>query len=306
MADTKITQMPEATTLTGTEIIPMVQAGVNAQQTLENTIVQTVAVTQNLGLNTTSPNDYGPGWSTLTVGGVNTIKDATSGGEIDVVGADGSVTWLYQDGPNFNIEAQGASGAINMYAAAGLTFNTELVTPKLTGYLYGNGAGGTVTASTSIPPDAVDTKYGSFFDSTTQTNGGATSANVMTFNTTDLTNGVSIVTNSQITLATAGVYNIQFSSQFSRAGGTGFSTVNVWLSKNGANVPSSNTQVNVPNSGGKAVASWNFLVNASAGDYYELYWSSTDTSVVMFHIDSEINPTRPSIPSVILTVNQIA
>ena len=128
----------------------------------------------------------------------------------------------------------------------------------------------------------------------------------MTFNTADLTNGVSIVTDSQITLATAGVYNIQFSSQFSRAGGTGFSTVDVWLSKNGANVTSSNTQVNVPNSGGKAVASWTFLVDASAGDYYELYWSSTDTSVVMFYIDSEINPTRPSIPSVILNVIQVS
>jgi hypothetical protein len=306
MADTKISAMPTAATLDGTELVPLVQAGGNVQQTLENTLVQTFAVTRNIGLNTTSPSDYGASWSTLTVGGVNTINDAPTGGEIDVYGIDGSVTWMYQDGTNFNLEAQGASGAITISASTQLTLNTALKTNQLTGYLYGNGSSGNVTASTSIPSSALDIKYGSFFDTTTQTNGGATSANVMTFNTADLTNGVSIVTDSQITLATAGVYNIQFSSQFSRAGGTGFSTVDVWLSKNGANVTSSNTQVNVPNSGGKAVASWTFLVDASAGDYYELYWSSTDTSVVMFYIDSEINPTRPSIPSVILNVIQVS
>ena len=305
MADTKISAMPEAATLTGTEIAPLVQDGDNVQQTVGIIVAETFQVTQNIGLNTTSPNSYGPGWSTLTIGGVNTNNPNPSGSEIDMVGADGSVTWLYQDGPSFNIEAQG-SGAINMYSATQLTFNTALKTPQLTGYLYGNGSSGNVTASLTIPTSALDVKYGSFYDTTTQSNAGATSANVMTYNTTDLTNGVSIVSNSQIKIATEGIYNLQFSSQFSRAGGAGFSTINVWLSKNGVNVPNSDTELNVPNSGGKSVAAWNFLLDVNADDYYELYWSSTDTTVVMWSASAGTGPTRPAVPSIILSVTQIA
>jgi hypothetical protein len=147
--------------------------------------------------------------------------------------------------------------------------------------------------------------YGMFQDNQTQTNGGATTANVMLIRVTDFASGISIASNSRITMSRTGVYNIQFSSQFSRAGGAGFSTVEVWLSKNGSNVPETNTQLNVPQSGGKAVAAWNFLVQATAGDYYELYWSSTDTSVEMWYAAAGTNPTRPETPSIILTVCQV-
>jgi hypothetical protein len=147
--------------------------------------------------------------------------------------------------------------------------------------------------------------YGAFADNQTQTNAGATSANVMLFRTTEFAKGVSIVSDSRITLESGGVYNIQFSSQFSRAGGTGFSTIEIWLSKNGANVPETNTQLNVPQSGGKAVAAWNFVVEANSGDYYQLYWASSDTSVEMWYAAAGTGPTRPETPSVIMTVTQV-
>ena len=148
--------------------------------------------------------------------------------------------------------------------------------------------------------------YGMFQDNNTQTNGGATTANLMLLRTTDFANGVSIASDSRITVQTGGVYNIQFSSQFSRAGGTGFSTVEVWLGKNGANLAETNGQVNIPNSGGKTIASWNYLVQANAGDYFELYWSSSDASVEMYYAAAGANPTRPVTPSVIVTVTQVA
>ena len=148
--------------------------------------------------------------------------------------------------------------------------------------------------------------YGMFQDNNTQTSGGATSANLMLIGTTDFSNGVSIVSGSRITISTAGIYNIQYSSQFSRAGGTGFSTVEVWLSKNGSNVAETNGQVNIPQSGGKAIAGWNYLVQANSGDYFQLYWSSTDASVEMWYGAAGTNPTRPETPSVIVTVQQVA
>jgi hypothetical protein len=148
--------------------------------------------------------------------------------------------------------------------------------------------------------------YGMFQDNNDQTNAGATSVNTMLLRTTDFANGISVVSNSRITMATGGIYNIQFSAQFTRSGGAGFSTVEVWLKQNGSNVAETNGQVNVPQSGGAALPSWNYLVQANSGDYFELCWSSTDTSVVMDYIAAGTDPARPETPSIIVTVTQVA
>jgi hypothetical protein len=148
--------------------------------------------------------------------------------------------------------------------------------------------------------------FGSLFDTTTQTNAGATSANIMTFNTTDIANGVSVVSNSRITIASPGIYNLQFSSQFSRPGGTGFSTIQVWMRKNGVDLDGSSGIFNVPQSGGAVVASWDYIYNVAAGDYFEFLWWSSDTTVVMNAAAAGTSPTRPVSPSTAVTVIQIA
>ena len=56
---------------------------------------------------------------------------------------------------------------------------------------------------------------------------------------------------------------------------------------------------------GKHVAAWNFFVNAAAGDYFEICWHSSDTEVFINYIAAATTPTRPAIPSVILTVNKV-
>ena len=300
--------MPTAATLDGTEIIPIVQAGGNVQQTLENTFVQTGAVTRLFGVNTTSVADYGAGWTTLTVGGVNTNNPDPSGGEIDMVGADGSVTWLYQDGPNFNIEAQGASGAINMYSATQLTFNTALKTPALTGYLYGNGSTGNVTASATIPGTAVDFKFGSFHQATTLTNTTPGTGIPMRFGTTDFSNGITIQSDgtnlTYITPDTTGTYNFQFSAQLNKNGGGGAAIdVYIWLRINGADVSATNTRVTLQGANVYTVAAWNFYSDANAGDHVQLMWASASDHAEITALTPAIGP---SVPAVILTVNQIS
>jgi len=220
MADTKISQMPEAATLDGTEISPLVQTGSNVQQTVENIVGQTFQVTRNIGLNTTAPNDYGSGWSTLTIGGVNTNNPSPSGSEIDMVGADGSVTWLYQDGPTFNIEAQG-SAAINIYSSEQLTFNTALKTPSLTGYLYGNGSSSNVTASATIPASSITgQQYAEIYvtgASTSQTTSATPNAytQLTAFTTNGNANGATPVASSdKITITQAGIYQVTMTCTF--------------------------------------------------------------------------------------------
>jgi hypothetical protein len=146
--------------------------------------------------------------------------------------------------------------------------------------------------------------YGSFYSTQDQSNAGATSVNKMTLNNTDLSNGVSIVSNSRITIANAGIYNIQFSAQvFKTSGGT--SKIDIWMCKNGSNVANSDTEMEVTGNSHGSVAAWNFFVNAAAGDYYELCWFSADTTMRLDYTAAQTTPTRPAIPSVILTVNKV-
>ncbi|NBW21550.1 MAG: hypothetical protein EBR82_77690 [Caulobacteraceae bacterium] len=146
--------------------------------------------------------------------------------------------------------------------------------------------------------------YGSFYSTVDQTNAGANQVNKMTFNNTDLSYGVSIVSNSRITIANAGIYNLQFSAQFDKSD-SGDDVVDIWFCKNGNNIANSNTQTTLVGNNGKHVAAWNFFVNAAAGDYYEICWTSADTGVFINYIAAQSTPTRPAIPSVILTVNKI-
>lgn len=146
--------------------------------------------------------------------------------------------------------------------------------------------------------------YGSFYSTQDQTNAGATATNKMTLNTTDIAAGVSIVSNSRVTIANAGIYNIQFSAQLDKTD-SGDDAVEIWLCKNGDPVANTNTQITLTGNNGKHVAAWNFVVQASAGDYFEICWHSSDTGVFLNYVAAASNPTRPAIPSVILTVTQI-
>ena len=126
----------------------------------------------------------------------------------------------------------------------------------------------------------------------------------MTFDTTDISSGVSIVSGSQITLTNAGTYNIQFSAQVDRVSGSGTDVVYIWLKKNGANVTNSAGAVTISGAAAaaKVIAAWNYVVDAAANDNYELVWQSADANIQL--IAAAASGNIPAIPSVILTVTQ--
>jgi len=53
------------------------------------------------------------------------------------------------------------------------------------------------------------------------------------------------------------------------------------------------------------VAAWNWIVEGLANDYFQIMWSSPDTDMRIYAEGPQSNPTRPGIPSVILTVSQV-
>jgi hypothetical protein len=107
-----------------------------------------------------------------------------------------------------------------------------------------------------------------------------------------------------MTVANAGVYNIQFSLQLDKTD-SGDDVVNVWLSKNNANVAWSNTQVFVIGNNGKYVAAWNFVLTLAADDYVELKIQSPSTGMRILASSTQTTPDRPAIPSSIVTVTQV-
>jgi hypothetical protein len=166
--------------------------------------------------------------------------------------------------------------------------------------------GGATGATGPTGAGGVISYFGSFWDTTTQVNtNGPTGANAMTFNNTDpISNGVSIASGSRITFAHEGVYNIQFSAQFEKTD-SGTDIVDIWFKKNGTNVSNSNTKLTLTGNDSKYVPSWNFIVDADINDYYELYWSSADINMRILAQATQNNPSRPEIPSVILTVTPV-
>ena len=148
---------------------------------------------------------------------------------------------------------------------------------------------------------------GLFHDNTTQTAALANTAYAMTLGETDISRGITIVDTTKITVSRAGVYNIQFSVQLDRTN-SGTDVVDIWFRKNGVDVSDSNTKVTISGSANacKTVAAWNFFAEANAGDYFQVMWNTPDTRVNLHYNAAGTSPTRPTTPSVIVTVNEVA
>jgi hypothetical protein len=127
------------------------------------------------------------------------------------------------------------------------------------------------------------------------------------FRTLDYSNGITVNSDTEITIANTGIYNLQFSFQFQNLD-TQEHDVTIWLRKNGADVTGSAGFVAVISSHGgtpgHVITSWNYLLDAVGGDYYELYWSATDLDVSMKFYPA-VSPS-PSSASAIFTVTQQA
>lgn len=151
------------------------------------------------------------------------------------------------------------------------------------------------------PPKEFRTpRYGSFYDTTTQTAAAINTAYAMTFNTVDLSQGVTRGSpTSRIYVDRANVYNVQFSTQLDKTSG-GVALVWIWLRKNGVNVPDSAGQIRIQGNNAEVLAAWNYIIQLNDGDYIEMMWEVDDTSVIL--LADPASAVHPSVPSVILTV----
>jgi len=156
----------------------------------------------------------------------------------------------------------------------------------------------------------INMPFGSFYDTTDQTAASTTASYPITINTTSLSNEVSIENNSQITFATEGVYNIQFSIQLSN-NDNATQDIDIWFVKNGIDIANSNSRFGLAprKSAGDpyhVIGTVNFIESFSANDYVELYWRTSSTNAYIEYYSAPSTPTRPAIPSVILTATFVS
>jgi len=152
--------------------------------------------------------------------------------------------------------------------------------------------------------------HGAFQDSTDQVAANTTTAYAVTFNTTDFSNGVTMASGSRITVADAGIWNLQFSIQFTNTTNAS-QDVDVWFRVNGTNVANSNSRFGfAPRKGASdpyhTIAAINYFVSLNATDYVQIMWRPTDVGVTIEQYAAGTSPTRPAVPSAIVTMSFVS
>lgn len=145
-----------------------------------------------------------------------------------------------------------------------------------------------------------------------QASGGITVANQLSFNQPVITQGIEVRNTDEIWFTLPGQYLVTFTLQVSNRDNA-VHTFEVWAGFNGSNYPLSNTRFDVP--ARKTSSIWGHAVPAITGiftvtnpdtDYLTIKWWSDSTLVFLEHYAAGTNPTRPEIPSVIMTVNFVS
>jgi len=152
--------------------------------------------------------------------------------------------------------------------------------------------------------------HGAFQDSTNQVAANTTTAYPITFNTTDFSNGVTMASGSRITVADSGIWNIQFSIQFTNTTNAS-QDVDIWFRVNGTNAANSNSRFGfAPRKGAgdpyHTIAAMNYFLTLNANDYVEIMWRPTDVGVTIEQYAAGTSPTRPAVPSAIATISFVS
>lgn len=233
-----------------------------------------------------SPGEQGPQGETGETGATGPQGEV---GECGPVGPQG------EQGPQGEPGPSGPSGATGATGATGPKGE-----PGVPGAIGPAGA----TGPQGLPGITTFGDYGSFYHNPTITAVGAHVATVFPMSSTVVAKGITVESPGKIFVSRAGVYNIQFSAQIYKGDAEKTDLIDIWLRRNGENVPATNTRITMAKTDTFQVAAWNFLATAEAGDYFELMFSTNDVNLVIRGVPEQTDPERPSVPSLILSIQQ--
>jgi hypothetical protein len=290
-----------ATTLTGslttnaqpniTSVGTLTSLAVSGNITVTGNVLPATGNTYNLGSPTLK-------WANLYVGPnsifIQDTANANLNAELQVTngilyinGAQGVSANIVNGTSNVIVASNGnvtisSAGTANVLTVS----NTGVTTTNLT--VSGNINGVTVG----------NTVYGIFWSNTTQSNPGANTAAAITWNNQDGTNGTSY-SGSNITIARAGTYNVQFNAQVNHPGGGQASGVYFWAKLDGTDVPGSAGYF-TSGSNTVAIQSWNTLISANANSNVQIYWAPRATDITLTAYAN--TSWHPDVPSALITI----
>ncbi len=138
---------------------------------------------------------------------------------------------------------------------------------------------------------------GYFYDTSTQTNPVGNAINIVGFNSTSISSGISMVGGSEITVAVGGTFNLQFTFQFDKTD-AGTDIADVWLRRNGLDVADSKTTLSLVFNNAVLLAGWSYLISLNPGDNLQLVWTSLDVNLRLLTVPAQVGPpAQPVSPS---------
>ena len=160
--------------------------------------------------------------------------------------------------------------------------------------------------------------HGSFYDTTTHT-ATANTATVLTINSQDVAQQVSIVDGSKVTVVYPGIYNMQFSVQAENSTADE-QELDIWIRQfnrddtpyflPSGDLPGSTGAISIVKkhgaSNGAIISGWNYFLTMQGGDYVQLMWSVDDAGVTLPYRAAQTGPVRPGTSSVVLTMTFVS
>lgn len=176
----------------------------------------------------------------------------------------------------------------------------KLMVPQVTGMAVTDWArpiGGAISQAV--------TPHGTFSSVNTQNVTAANTATLAYYDSTEDASGIYVDGDqTKIYVPETGDYFLEFSALFSKTTSSS-SDVDMWILKNGVAVPRSNTRSTLSGNPADTVMSVSFILDMQAGDYMQLAFSSADSHMSLKAYTGLTGPTRPDIPSIILTLHLI-
>lgn len=333
MPDTKISAMPSAATLDGTEITPIVQAGLNKQVTTADYVSQVLDVNPVLetqgGTSITSytlgDTLYASATDTLAklAGNTTTTKRFLSQTGTGSISA--APSWELLDPSDINTQYGSFFYDFSTTLSGNIT-NTQTTIPVVTTSGFSTAGaifidaelitytGITATSFTGCTRGAAGSPNKSH-TSGAAVNGAqvavANTSTLLQLNTQDLSNGVTLNTStSEITVAVAGKYNFAFSGQLNNST-AGQTLVTIWFAVNGSDVANSASRVTIASrenetTPASALMAANVFLSLGAGDKVIMRWLSVDGHGSLVTYPASASPLYPAAPAMILTVNQVS
>lgn len=165
-------------------------------------------------------------------------------------------------------------------------------------FFYGSGVG------LRIP-------YGQFQSDANQTAAAVDTAYAVTFTQSDFLDGVVLSSGSRLTVPDSGVYNVTFSLQFKNTT-SGAEDIDIWLRKNGTDIPATNSRFSIVARKGAGnpshlITTTSVMADLAANDYIQLMWHVTNVNVTMerFPAVTAVPGTTPAIPATPSAIVQV-